>query len=55
MTTSPNYKGLKAIRNNNFKVVNIDLFSRPSARATDEGLKLLVEMFHKDIAKKLSF
>lgn len=55
MTTSPNYKGLKAIKNNNFKAVSVDLFSRPSARATDEGLKLLVEMFHKDIAKKLSF
>lgn len=55
MTTSPNYKGLKAIKNNNFKIVNIDLFSRPSARATDEGLKLLMGMFHKDIAKKLSF
>lgn len=55
MTTSPNYKGLKAIKNKNFKAVSVDLFSRPSARATDEGLKLLVEMFHKDIAKKLSF
>ncbi|MFA5523115.1 MAG: helical backbone metal receptor [Tissierellales bacterium] len=55
MTTNPNYKGLKAIKNNNFKVVNIDLFSRPSARATNEGLRLLVEMFFKDIAKKLSF
>ncbi len=55
MTKSSNYKGLKAIKNNNFKVVNIDLFSRPSARATDEGLKLLIEMFHKDIVKKLSF
>ena len=55
MTTSPNYKGLKAIKNNNFKVVNVDIFSRPSARAINEGLKILVEMFHKDITKKLSF
>ena len=55
MTTSPNYKGLKAIKNNKFKAVNVDIFSRPSARATDEGLKLLVEIFHKDTAKKLSF
>lgn len=55
MTTSSNYRGLKAIKNNNFKVVNVDIFSRPSARAINEGLKILVEMFHKDIAKKLSF
>lgn len=55
MTTSNNYQGLKAIKNSNFKVVNVDIFSRPSARAIDEGLKILVEMFHKDIVKKLSF
>lgn len=55
MTTSHNYKGLKAIKNNNYKVVNIDIFSRPSARAIDEGLKILVKMFHKDIVNKLSF
>lgn len=55
MTTSSNYQALTAIKNNNFKVVNVDIFSRPSARAIDDGLKLLVEMFHKDLANKLSF
>lgn len=55
MTTSGNYKGLKAIKSNNYKVVNRDVFSRPSPRLIDEGLKVLVEIFNKDIAKKLSF
>ncbi len=55
MKTNDNYKALKAIKNNNYKIVNRDVFSRPSPRLIDEGLKVLVEMFHKDIAKKLSF
>ncbi|WIV11817.1 helical backbone metal receptor [Proteiniborus sp. MB09-C3] len=55
MTTSDNYKGLKAIKNNNYKIVDRDVFSRPSPRLIDEGLKVLVEMFNKNIVNKLSF
>lgn len=55
MKASDNYKSLKAIRNSKYEAVNIDIFSRPSARLINEGLKILVEMFHKDLVKNLNF
>ena len=55
MTSSDNYKSLKAIKNKKYVVVNRDIFSRPSPRLINQGLKILVEMFHKDLVKALNF
>lgn len=55
MTSSDNYKSLKAVKNKKYIVVNRDIFSRPSPRLINQGLKILVEMFHKDLVKALNF
>ncbi|WP_352420196.1 helical backbone metal receptor [Proteiniborus sp.] len=55
MKGSDNYKILKAVKNNKFKVVNEDIFSRPSPRLIEEGLKILVKAFNDNIGNKLSF
>ncbi len=55
MKGNDNYKSLKALNNNNFKVVDDNIFSRPSSRLIDQGLKLLVKELHKNIYNKLDF
>lgn len=55
MTSSPNYANLKAIKNKKYITVNKDIFSRPSPRLIDEGLKILVRGFHGNLANLLNF
>jgi len=55
MTSSSNYSNLKAIRDKKYITVNSDIFSRPSPRLVDEGLKILVRAFHGNLANKLNF
>lgn len=55
MKSNPNYSGLKAIKNNKYVVINRDIFSRPSPRLIDEGLKQLVKILHGNVANKLNF
>ncbi|EOD00743.1 helical backbone metal receptor [Caldisalinibacter kiritimatiensis] len=55
MKTGENYKALTAIQEENFVIVNPDIFSRPSPRAVNEGLKLLLEIFHENKIEELNF
>ncbi len=55
MASNPNYSGLKAIKNKKYITVDRDIFSRPSPRLIDEGLKILVRAFHGNLANLLNF
>ncbi len=55
MKSGENYQVLSAMQNDSVIVVNEDIFSRPSPRLINEGLKILLEMFHEDIANDLNF
>ncbi|WP_052045246.1 helical backbone metal receptor [Caloranaerobacter azorensis] len=55
MVNGENYQALSAIKNKKYKIVNEDIFVRAAPRAIDEGLKILVETFHKDKVKELGF
>lgn len=55
MLKGDSYQVLSAIQNNKYLVVNDDIFSRAAPRAIDEGLKILVGLFHKDKVKDLHF
>ena len=55
MKASSNYKSLKALNNNNFKVINEDVFARPSQRIVNQGLKILIKSLHNNIYNKLDF
>lgn len=55
MKDGESYKILSAVQNGNCIVVNENIFSRPSPRLIFEGLDILLEMFHKDIAKELQY
>lgn len=55
MKDNPNYSSLKALKNNNFNVINEDIFARPSQRIVDQGLKILIKTLHSDIYNKLDF
>lgn len=55
MKNGSNYQILSAVQNNKCIIVNEDIFSRPSPRLINEGLEILLEMLHKDIAKELNY
>ncbi|SHH22611.1 iron complex transport system substrate-binding protein [Caloranaerobacter azorensis DSM 13643] len=55
MVNGENYQALSAIKNKKYKIVNEDIFVRAAPRAIDEGLKILVETFHKYKVKELGF
>ncbi|WP_427339669.1 helical backbone metal receptor [Caloranaerobacter sp. DY30410] len=55
MVNGENYQVLSAIKNKKYKVVNEDIFVRAAPRAINEGLKILIETFHKDKIKDLGF
>lgn len=55
MLNGDNYQALSAIQNDKYLFVNEDIFSRATPRAIDEGLKILIELFHKDKVKELNF
>lgn len=55
MSSGENYQILTALQNGNYYTVNEDIFSRPSPRLINEGLKILLDILHKDISKGLSF
>ena len=55
MTTGNSYRVLSAIRNNNYFIVNEDIFNLSGPRLINEGLKILVSNFHKDKVKELGF
>lgn len=55
MKASNNYRSLQALKNNNFILVNEDIFARPSQRLVDQGLKILLKTLHNDIYKNLDF
>ncbi|WP_202709860.1 helical backbone metal receptor [Sporosalibacterium faouarense] len=55
MTTGENYSILSAIQDKNYYTVNEDIFSRPSPRLIDEGLKLLIDILHPEISEELDF
>lgn len=55
MDSNPNYSSLQAIQNKKYITVNKDIFSRPSPRLINQGLKILVKGFHGNLAKLLNF
>ncbi|MGV8145547.1 MAG: helical backbone metal receptor [Alkaliphilus sp.] len=55
MNAGDQYTALSAIKNNNFKVVDYNIFERPSPRLINEGLKILLEMFHPELEHNLDF
>lgn len=55
MTTNNSYKGLSAIKNKNYFVVDENIFNLSGPRLINEGLKILVTSFHKEKVKELGF
>lgn len=55
MKSNANYSSLKALKNSNFKVINEDIFARPSQRLVDLGLKIILKEVHPSVYKKLDF
>lgn len=55
MVSGDQYTALSAIKNDNFKVVDNNIFERPSPRLINEGLKILLEMFHPELEHNLEF
>ncbi len=55
MLNGDNYQALSAVQNDKYLFVNEDIFSRATPRAVDEGLKILIELFHRDKLKELNF
>lgn len=49
------YKGLSAVNEGRVIEINADVFSRPSARVVDEGVKALLKIAHPDILNSLEF
>ena len=54
MKDGENYQILSAVQNDKCIIVNENIFSRPSPRLIYEGLDILLEMFHEDIANQLN-
>jgi len=55
MTAGDQYSVLSAIKNDNFRAVDNNIFERPSPRLINEGLKILLEMFHPELEYNLGF
>ena len=55
MTAGDQYSALSAIKNDNFRAVDNNIFERPSPRLINEGLKILLEMFHPELEYNLGF
>ncbi len=55
MITNNSYKGLSAIKNKNYFVVDENIFNLSGPRLINEGLKILVTSFHKEKVKELGF
>ncbi len=55
MMDGEQYSSIAAIKNNNFVAVNENIFGRPSPRLINEGLKILLEMFHPELKFNLGF
>lgn len=55
MNSGSNYSSLKALKNNKFKVINEDIFARPSQRLVDQGLKIIIKEIHPNVLKHLDF
>ena len=49
------YKGLSAVNEGRVIEINADVFSRPSARVVDEGVKALLKIAHPDLLNSLEF
>ena len=49
------YKGLSAVNEGRVIEINADVFSRPSARVVDEGIKALLKIAHPEVLKSLEF
>ena len=49
------YKGLTAVKEGRVIEINADVFSRPSARVVDEGVKELLKIAHPEVLKSLEF
>jgi iron complex transport system substrate-binding protein len=49
------YQMLSAVKNGKYLIVNPDIFERASPRALDEGLKILVGLFHPEALERLNF
>ncbi|MBN4062635.1 MAG: hypothetical protein COA82_10160 [Alkaliphilus sp.] len=55
MMDGEQYSSIVAVKNNNFVAVNENIFERPSPRLINEGLKILLEMFHPELVYNLGF
>lgn len=55
MNKSSNYLTLKALKNNNFIVIDEDVFNRPSERLVTDGLKTILKAIHPELLTKISF
>lgn len=53
--TESAYKALSAVKNGKVIEINADIFSRPSRRVVDEGLKALLKIAHPEVIKGLQF
>lgn len=53
--TGSAYKALSAFKNGKVVEINADIFSRPSRRVVDEGLKALLKIAHPEVIKVLQF
>lgn len=53
--TESAYKALSAVKNGKVVEINADIFSRPSRRVVDEGLKALLKIAHPEVVKGLQF
>ena len=49
------YKGLSAVNEGRVIEIDADVFSRPSARVVDEGIKALLKIAHPEVLKNLEF
>lgn len=55
INTKEAYKGLTAVREGRVVEIDADVFSRPSPRVVDEGIKALLKIAHPEILKSLEF
>lgn len=53
--TEKAYKGLSAVKNGRVIEIDADIFSRPSRRVVDDGLKVLLKIAHPEVLKTLEF